>query len=125
VVWVGLLLVVVVLCLVFVLRRIRRRVIFLLVVGLCGVPGGFCMGIKEMPMGEFFYAFPRSTGELVSQLLGFLVGALVVCLVSCVILWYAPITSEVEDDCGPTCQHCGYSLRGLVENRCPECGKEF
>lgn len=26
---------------------------------------------------------------------------------------------------GPQCFECGYSLLGLTENRCPECGKEF
>ena len=25
----------------------------------------------------------------------------------------------------PVCLHCGYSLRGLTEPRCPECGREF
>src|SRR5262245_57802164 len=25
----------------------------------------------------------------------------------------------------PRCLHCGYSLRGLVEFRCPECGREI
>ncbi|HRR87077.1 MAG TPA: hypothetical protein P5316_18865, partial [Phycisphaerae bacterium] len=24
-----------------------------------------------------------------------------------------------------SCLHCGYSLRGLTENRCPECGAPF
>jgi hypothetical protein len=23
------------------------------------------------------------------------------------------------------CRNCGYDLRGLIEHRCPECGKEF
>ncbi len=23
------------------------------------------------------------------------------------------------------CPHCGYNLRGIVEPRCPECGREF
>lgn len=25
----------------------------------------------------------------------------------------------------PVCQHCGYDLRGQVEARCPECGREY
>ena len=30
----------------------------------------------------------------------------------------------VIDD-GPHCTRCGYSLRGLPERRCPECGQPF
>lgn len=31
----------------------------------------------------------------------------------------------MSDHSLPTCLNCGYVLRGLVEPRCPECGKEF
>lgn len=26
---------------------------------------------------------------------------------------------------GGWCEHCGYDLTGLVDSRCPECGKDF
>jgi hypothetical protein len=29
------------------------------------------------------------------------------------------------DDVGPFCQGCNYVLRGLKDNRCPECGRPF
>lgn len=35
------------------------------------------------------------------------------------------MTPTSPTDPGPRCFECGYSLRGLTDNRCPECGKEF
>lgn len=32
---------------------------------------------------------------------------------------------EVRKPSHPTCAECGYNLTGLVEARCPECGKPF
>jgi hypothetical protein len=39
----------------------------------------------------------------------------------------SPDPSSHNDDplADAHCPHCGYSLRGLPENRCPECGKPF
>jgi hypothetical protein len=39
--------------------------------------------------------------------------------------WPRPSASPGPLDHEVFCEYCGYNLRGLAENRCPECGKEF
>ena len=44
-------------------------------------------------------------------------------------LWYKPLRDQVRRELIargiPVCLHCGYSLTGLSEPRCPECGESF
>lgn len=44
-------------------------------------------------------------------------------------LWYKPLRDQVRRELItrgiPVCLHCGYSLTGLTEPRCPECGTTF
>ena len=44
-------------------------------------------------------------------------------------LWYKPLRDRVRRELIargiPVCLHCGYSLTGLSEPRCPECGTSF
>jgi len=49
-----------------------------------------------------------------------------------VLFWWitGPVCRWLEQDCRkrvnwPSCEKCGYCLRGLVEPRCPECGSSF
>ena len=43
-----------------------------------------------------------------------------------IILWrYEKRRLAKTNTLGPICEHCGYLLIGLSENRCPECGKLF
>jgi hypothetical protein len=38
---------------------------------------------------------------------------------------YRGLRREREPDTAPHCKTCGYSLRGLGDPRCPECGTAF
>jgi hypothetical protein len=39
--------------------------------------------------------------------------------------WQFDADTNVPEDSRPLCEKCGYSLRGLAKNRCPECGQAF
>jgi len=41
------------------------------------------------------------------------------------ILWVLPFYRRYKRRASGCCEYCGYSLQGLSERRCPECGKSF
>jgi hypothetical protein len=51
-------------------------------------------------------------------------GAIIILsLVAGAVVLYRSLRFPSDDE--PVCQRCGYSLRGLPEPRCPECGEPF
>lgn len=112
-------------CVLFVLRRISTKALFVGVVFIFGTIGASMAGTKEFGVGVFAYAWPVCLDDGLRQVRGFCLGGLPFCLLLSAMLWHLPRTRDLEDEDGPRCRECGYLLKGLPEPRCPECGTSF
>ena len=103
-------------------RGVHWMISFLILVGIAGLVGLFFIDLEEINSADLGYTGPGGFAEVVRRSFGFLRGSAVVAAVYYVML---KITASAAAEDAGRCRRCGYLLRGLPENRCPECGTEF
>ncbi len=110
---------------VYVCRRVHHRWMFLILGTLPGGCGTCAAGTKEtLPLGSLEYCMPNSPADVLRQSTGFVIGFGLTVAVAAFVVHGSPVQSRwaQDPDLAPFCPMCGYSLRGGVGMRCPECG---